>query len=249
MRIFNYLWILLPGLIFQSQMVQAQLNVNASYGHREQNQQIAAAIEIYEQQFSGPNSPVYHGYQYVPFILPARGDPFYPTNKWHEGAVDFEGKVYPHVFLLYDILKDQLVLQSANKLYRILLSKKKVSWFTLDSLRFIKITEKDSDNNDLPPAGYYEQVIQGPVQLLIKRKKSVEIPTVSGTLRSFASQNIYYIKKGNSYHKVRSRHSVLKVLSDQKRAIRRYLRKNKIYFTDNRENAIRQAVIFYNKKN
>ncbi len=236
-------WMLFTGLVLQSSLLFAQQKNNAW-----QSIQIAQATAIYKKQFSGPNTPVYHGYQYIPFIIPASGNPFYPTPDWHSGTVFFQGKRYAHVSLLYDILKDQLVLKSANGLYRIILNKKDVAWFTLDSLRFIHIGRSRSASSDVPPPGYYEQVVVGdPVSLLVKRRKSVATPVSASDTRSFRAQNTYYIKKDNTYYKVRSRHSVLKVLKDQKREIRRYLRQHQIYFNQERARAMRQAVSFYNK--
>lgn len=244
MRNFTCLLIICLAYFFSVKLALAQ-DKDLSKGSW-QNIQIEQAKQVYEQQFSGINSPVYHGYQYVPFILPATGNPFYPSNKWHQGTVDFEGKVYNHLFLLYDILKDQLVLQSAKNKYWILLSDKKVSRFTLDSLYFIKIVRNDSSDRNTPPSGYYERLINGEIKLFVKRKKTVVMPTSPGQSRSFDQENTYYIKKENTYYKVRTKHAVLKVLTDKKRAVRRYLRKNHIYFQD-RENAIIKAVAFYNK--
>lgn len=239
----NLFWLLLTGLVIQSSLLSAQQKEGNWH-----DMQVAQATAVYKKQFSGPNSPVYQGYQYVPFILPATGDPFYPTADWHSGSVLFKGNVYSHLSLLYDILKDQLVLKSANGLYRILLNQKEVGWFTLDSLRFIHIDATQPKGGDVPPPGYYEQLVEAsPVALLAKRKTSVQIPVSSGDTRSFRAQNLYYIKRGHQYYKVRTRHSVLKALKEQRREIRRYLRKRNIYFSQEREQAIRQAVIFYNK--
>lgn len=243
MQQFTYFWFLWAASVFYFEAGAAQ--GTSAPDSAWETSQTAHAAELYRQQFSGPNSPVFRGYQYVPFIFPATGDPFYPDGEWHEGTVDFGGKVYTGLFLLYDILKDQLVLQSEDKLYRILLSREKVAWFTLDSVRFIAVDNEKADDDI--PSGYYEQAAEGAVELLVKRVKRVVIPVSGDGKRLFVAQNLFYIKKEDRYYKIGTKRTVLKVLSDRRRMVRAYLHKQHIWFGRNRENAIREAVSYYNK--
>jgi hypothetical protein len=189
---------------------------------------------------------VYEGHEYLPYVLPARGNAFYVTNKWQDGSVLFKGKLYSHLPLLYDILKDQLVLQSWNKAFRIHLSKQSVGWFNIGTRHFIKVNGADSSKQNTPPAGYYEELVQGPVILLAKRTKTAVIPT-SGDIMEFREDDLYFIKKAGRYYRVKTKRSVLKAISDHKSEIKRYLHKNNIRFGPNRESAMVKMVKYENQ--
>lgn len=137
-------------------------------------------IHVYNEAFTGPNSLLYHGVEYIPNALYIAGDAFFLSDQWRDGDVCIECKVYENVPLLYDIFKDQLVLQSWNKIYRILLDKQNVRWFTIGKHRFVCIDRNDSTEQGIPPSGYYEELIRGPVILLAKRVKSLRAPASAG---------------------------------------------------------------------
>lgn len=213
-----------------------------------QNIQKSHAIALYENLFSGPNSPVYQGHEYLPYVLTARGNAFFITNTWENGSVLFKGRLYSHLPLLYDILKDQLVLRSWNKAFRILLSQQNVGWFNIGAHHFIRVNDEDSSKQSFPPAGYYEELVQGPVLLLAKRIKTVVIPTYS-SIGEFEENDLYYIKKGGNFYRAKSKRSVLKALSDHKTAIKQYLRKNNIIFGSDKEAAMIEMVKYENQLN
>src|SRR5690625_3456987 len=114
-----------------------QTNAAADSFWREQQVIYAAAIE--RKEFSGANALIYQGYEYVPFLLPVSGMPFYLSKEWQKGDVVFKGRQYKGLPLLYDIFKDILILKSPDKMYRIALDGEKVQQFTLDHRRFIHI--------------------------------------------------------------------------------------------------------------
>lgn len=238
----NFIILLVLLIIIPSCILFAQ-NTDSVW----QNRQISNAARFYDEQFSGPNSSVYQGYEYLPYILPARGNAFFITNEWQEGSVFFNGKLYTHLPLLYDVLKDQLVLQSWNKIYRILLSSKNVGWFTIGTHYFIHISH-DSSGKSLPE-GYYEELVRGKTMLLAKRMKIVIAQNALATNKEFTETDLYYIKKMEHYYKVKTKRSVLKVLQDHKKDIRHYLKENDIQFDVNREAAMIEMVKYENLLN
>lgn len=215
----------------------------------QQNIQRSHAIQLYEATFSGPNSPVYQGREYLPYVFPTSGNAFFVSNEWQEGSVFFKGKLYSQIPLLYDILKDQLVLQSWNKIYRIHLSQQNVSWFVIGTHHFIRIDNDDSSGKSFLPAGYYEELVYGETKLLAKRAKAVEAPASTGTTSRFVESDRYYIEKINHYYLVRTKRSVLKVLNDHKKEIKKFLRKNDITFGLNKEGAMVEIVKYENRLN
>ncbi|WP_224999995.1 hypothetical protein [Cesiribacter sp. SM1] len=97
-------------------------------------------------------------------------------------------------------------------------------------------------------SGFYDLLSGGNTQLLVKRRKSVKESIDNNQLhREFIQKNLYFIEKDGQYHPVKSKGSALKVLADQKKEIRQYLKKNKIKFRQNPELALLSMVEYYNQ--
>lgn len=213
-----------------------------------QIRQVRVAKAFEQQEFSGPNAAVYQGYEYVPYFLPVSGTPFYLSKEWHTGDVTFEGVWYSGLPLQYDVFKDQLVLQSPDKMYRIALAMDKVTRFTLgENHSFIRIIKKDSLGTGNLATGYYELLVEGKATLLARRTKVVNVPTEPGMSRNFRETDSYYIKKDGAYFPVRSRKSILNALSDQKAALKKYIRQEHISYRDGREESIVTILRYYDQ--
>lgn len=211
-------------------------------------EQMQGAIRLEQKEFSGPNALVYQGYEYVPYFLPVSGTPFYLSKEWQTGNVEFEGAWYHDLPLLYDVFKDQLILQSPDKMYRIALDMDKVARFTLgaDHL-FVRIIKNDSTGSRNIATGYYELLVEGKASLLARRSKVVNVPTEPGMSRSYRETDSYYIKKEGTYYPVRTKNSVLKVLSDQKAALKKFIRKEHINYREGREDPIITILRYYDQ--
>jgi hypothetical protein len=96
--------------------------------------------------------------------------------------------------------------------------------------------------------GFYDLLSDGNSRLLVKRRKIIKETITSNELhREFIHKNYYFIEKDGVYNPVKNKRSALKVLSDQKKEIRQYLKKNKIKFRKNRELALVSMVAYYNQ--
>lgn len=231
--------------LVQSLALHAQDSLDGNAAAK--NIQVRNAVHVYNEAFTGPNSLLYHGVEYIPNALYVAGDAFFLSDQWRDGDVCIECKVYENVPLLYDIFKDQLVLRSWNKIYRILLDKQNVRWFTIGKHRFVCIDRNDSTEQGIPPSGYYEELIRGPVILLAKRVKSLRAPASAGTVGTFEENDQYYIRKRNEYFRVRTERSLLKIFKNHKRELKQYLSRNRIDFGINKEATMMGMIKYENQ--
>lgn len=212
-----------------------------------QREQVRSAVAAEQVEFSGSNARVYQGYEYVPYFLPVSGTPFYPSEEWQNGSVEFAGTWYHDLSLMYDIYKDQPILQSADKMYRIALSKDMVQRFILANHTFVQILKNDSAGSGNMTSGFYEVLFKGKASLFVRRVKIVNVPTEPGMSRNYQESDTYYIYKRGTYYPVRTNNSVLKVLNDQKSAIKKFIRKENISYKEGREAPILAILRYYDQ--
>ncbi len=82
------------------------------------------------------------------------------------------------------------------------------------------------------------------IQRLIE--KPCRLPIV---IPSFDESVRYYVVKDGNFHVVKTKGSVLQVLSDRKSELKNFLRKNRIRYNDDREKAIVRLTEFYDTLN
>ena len=154
--------------------------------------------------------------------------------------------LYKNIPLLYDIVNDEIVINKYNQTYLMNLPEEKISFFSMLTDTFIRIVP-DSAGKALPGIGFYNRIYNAKMQVLVKRKKVLtEDPPAYGVSQfHYLQRNSYFVKKQKIYFQVSSRKSLFKLFDDKSKEIRRYLRKNKIDFKEQPENAIVQAAQYY----
>ncbi|MFI5156518.1 MAG: hypothetical protein ACHQEM_10045 [Chitinophagales bacterium] len=196
------------------------------------------------------NAHLYNGSEYMQYIVyNPIGDrnPFFLSIFMQNGSIFYDGSLYNDAPLTYDIYKDVLVSLRHNWNYRIQLVTDKVEYFDLAGHHFVRITEdstKLADGN-----GFYENLFSGKsISVLVKRKKKKEERYYNAEFTTFFFPNDhFYIKKDGTYFPVNSKSSVLDVLKDKKKEIRKYLRKNNISFKPYAEYGIIKAAAYYDQ--
>jgi hypothetical protein len=93
--------------------------------------------------------------------------------------------------------------------------------------------------------GFYEPIYIGQLKLYAKRgkKKQETVSQYQSTIQ-YVDRNEYYLKMGEQYHVVGNKRSILSLFPQNKREIRKYLRKNNISFYEEPELALVSAVTY-----
>lgn len=184
-------------------------------------------------------SGLYNGSEYIVYVsLLKDGHPYLDTAQLTAGSVFYDGMLYQNVPMLYDIVKDELIVQHYNKVFYVQLVQSKVENFDFLDRKFVHLG-RDSTQKGNVKNGFYELLYAGNIKLYAKRIKTIQefIPDMQVERRVF-SNNRYFIYKDSTFHEVFTQSSVLKVLADKKSAISQALRKQNVRFRKQREAAM-----------
>ena len=175
------------------------------------------------------------------------GHPYYASDDWVEGTVHYDGDLYEGVAILYDLVSEKVVIEHPYAGIKLELISEKINYFSLPGHRFVRL-DADTMKNSPIRTGFYDVLYDGRVKFYVKRQKEKkEQISTNDILVQFTDIDRLYIFKNGLYLPVKTRSSVLDALKDRKSDIRRFIRKNKIHFRENREEAITRIVSFYDE--
>lgn len=203
------------------------------------------AINAYYQTL-GEESPLYNGSEYLEYAYTLQeGHPFFLSTSFVNGSVILDGMIFRDVPMLYDIIKDQLIIRDFQKVYKINLAADRVQQFFLLGHVFVRLTR---DSTGQIKTGFYDQLYNGKTSLFARREKKIlEKYSNVQISKEVISQNIYYIKKDGVYHAVKNKSSMLAVLKNKKKDVQQYLKTNNIKFKQEPERAMIMAVKYYDQ--
>ena len=189
----------------------------------------AQAVSQYERVLK-PQAHVYEGNQYINHDPRIKIHPYYLVDSLQVGTVVFQGVTYRDVPMLYDIVRDELVVQPPDGGYRLRLRVDKIARFSLGAHQFTRLV---GDSLAGVRTGFYEVIYPGRVKALAKRQKTVHEDISSGSYKAdYLTQDRYLIQKERSFYPVKTKRSVLALFPDQVRALRKYMRTNHLKFND-----------------
>ena len=205
---------------------------------------ISNTIAFYAQK-EGAQSAIYNGCEYQ-FDRINVGHAFFNTARFTSGNIICEDILYPDIPMLYDIVRDVLVIQGLNQIQITSLASNRVSQFTCFGYTFIR-KSGNSSIGSVPEPGFYQRLYDGRIKAWAKNKKTIDEVTDFGyQLKRVAIENSrYYIEKGGTYFEVDGKQSVLNVLRDKKKEISHFITKKKIKFKKDFNNALVQTVAHY----
>ena len=208
------------------------------------------AIQTYHAALT-PETGLYRGGQYVDYAyLISGGHPFLGEGKIKNGSVLYNGILYEHVPLLYDLVKQQVVTYNPANVFKIALINEQIDSFTIGQQIFIRL--RDSLNRTAPRVGFYEQLYKGRITLLKKEKKTMEEDVsnpAEGVKHLVYTTIFYYIKKGDIYYPVNTKRSLLYALGSRSKEAKKFMRKNDLKMRDDKERTLLQISAWYDGLN
>lgn len=207
---------------------------------------IGSPLTLYQSatQFS-PH--LYNGPRYHIYDSRSKEHQFFESEDWQKGSVFYDGQLYRDISLLYDIFKGYVVVYHPERSGLVQLQSERVREFTLTDKRFIKIEKNEEKGVDIP-TGFYQLLYDGKTQVLARRVKERQEQIENNKVTVyFPPKNFFYIKKDGVYHIIRSKKAALALFSDQKSALRKSLRENRINYRKSRYLALVQMATQYDK--
>jgi hypothetical protein len=197
--------------------------------------------------YVAPEVGLYRGTQYVDYDFTVqRGQPFFGPDNIRIGWVWYGGVRYDSVRMLYDLVKDQLVILDPYNVYKISLYMDLVDSFSLDGQLFMRL------GDSLAPAalhsGLWEPVYQSRLVLLKRERKFLHenIVITPDNVRLFIDgYSSYYLKKDGRYYPVNTKKELFELLRDRRSDIRRLIRKSGLRWRTDKDQLLRLTAAWY----
>src|SRR4030095_15092923 len=127
-------------------------------------------------------------YPYSPFI---EGTPYW-IKDWQKGNIVFEGIFYENVIMKYDLVKDKVIVMSAEQgRVPLELLSQRVREFYFLGLKFMYL---DKNSFVSLKKGFYQELTGGSMIALCKTEKMMDERIVGTTIeRKFVQTNKYFI--------------------------------------------------------
>ncbi len=199
------------------------------------------------QEASSNVEQLYNGIEYIGYDTRLKVHPYFASDSFQTGFVQHGGKTFS-VPMLYDIVSDVIVVRHPSA-YRVALQSAEIESFSWLSHTYVRLLERA---NPGLTTGFYDLLYTGPSQLLARRIKTIQINTTSnGDYGVFDPKTTYYIRKKDKdrYYPVKNKKMVLEVLSDRKKELVAYARKQKLRFRPDPEQAIIKLTQQYDELN
>ncbi|MBN1180739.1 MAG: hypothetical protein JXB49_00530 [Bacteroidales bacterium] len=204
------------------------------------NEDIAKIKETYYN--SGFSRSYLHGELYLP-INSLGYHPFFIDDKWTEGDIVYQNKKYQVEGLKYDILKDCIVLFHTyqNKVIPIKLNPIFTREFDIYSKHFRYL---DKDNDFFYKPGYYQVLYDGNTKFYTKWEKVLKISDENRKMEARIIKTSY-IYIGEKYCKVKGKRVILKLMGDQRKEMKSFMKMNDIYYNFDMEKSIYSILEHY----
>ena len=207
---------------------------------------LANTQSVYFKQL-GDQSKLYNGSQYASYgFVFKTGSPYYKSDQFTYGSVLYDGILFNNLPLLYEDLRELLITKKEGYLLQLITAR--VSAFTISGHQFIRLVA-DSSNRGISKTGFYEVLYPGRSLVLKKTYKNIQdVASVSEGLSHFIEESdSYFIKKGNSFIRVKSKNEMFDIFPDHQKEIQLFIKKNKLNFRKDEENTLTQVAAYYDQ--
>jgi hypothetical protein len=169
------------------------------------------------------------------------GRPYFQSNDPQPGTLDYDGQHFAGVQLLYEQVLDQVLLYGPAQAGPVQLIRQKVGAFALVGHHFVRLP---ADSAGVLAEGFYDLVIDGPAQLLVKRAKKLEATTGGYGLKGeYEEVTRFFVQRHAHFYEVNTIKQALAVLADKKTEMQAYARGNRF---DSKEASLTALVRQYN---
>jgi hypothetical protein len=195
----------------------------------------------------GENAHIYTGYEYFTPDRNIKGSPYYLSDSPWPADLIYDDSYYRNIPVLYDVVKDEVVINRLGQNFKISLITDKLKSFTIRRHEFIRIS-RDSSNGVELTTGFYDRLYNGKTIVLAKRRTRLQETYVySQIIYEYIRQDIYYVVVSGQATEVNSKSSVLKLFNSKKSEIKTFIRKNKLNFKSDFEKTLVAVSAYYDQ--
>ncbi len=224
----------------------------ASYGQGAQPAQVTSKntpslpLALYES--ATVLSPhLYNGQRYHIYDSRSKDHQFFELEDWRDGSISYDGQSFDSIPMLYDIVKDKVIIKYVTRSGLIQLQSERVKEFSYINHRFIRIEENKEAGIELS-TGFYDLLYDGKTPVLARRMKQRQEQIENNRVNVyFLEKTFFYIKKDGIYHPIHSKRAALNLFDDQKKVLKKHLRDQRIKYRKAKEKAIVQLATKYDQ--
>ena len=195
----------------------------------------------------GENAHIYNGYEYFTPDRNIKGSPYYLSDGLSPANLSYDDSYYQNIPILYDIVKDLVVINRLGQNYKISLVNDKLSSFSFRNHSFIRVSQ-DSTNGILLATGFYDRLYNGKTKVLAKRQTHLQETYIYSQITyEYIQKDIYYVITGGQVVLVDGKSAVMKLFNARKSEIKSYIKKNKLNFKSDFEKTLIATSAYYDQ--
>ena len=191
----------------------------------------------------GAESLRFNGTTYTNYWHGVNGHPFFESENFKLGNIQFLAVQYQGIPLMYDIEKDLLVSTKYASPEPMALPGDKTRSFSIGQHQFERL---DADNHANIKTGFYEILYRGSINAYVKHQKEIKqsFKTEDRT-PTFFQNDEYYIEKNGRFHAITAASDIASLFTEHQQEIRKKLKDRDINFKKYPEKCLIQIATFY----
>lgn len=188
--------------------------------------------------------PVYNGRLFYTYASSIEGHAFYTTKDWYTGSVLYDGVWYRDLTMMYDLLKDAIIVKHPNGV-PITLYSERIQQFNIAGSYFVRL---GVDKDKVIRPGFYQVMAAGDVTLYARRSKLIEERIVGNEIeRKFIDNNHFYAYTNDSYTWLKKPKTLLSLLNEKKQKVTQYMSAQKVSYKREPERAMLMIAEYNNQ--
>jgi hypothetical protein len=198
---------------------------------------VANTIEYFKNTI-GTNSFLYTGKEYTGYNLAIKGTPYFETDTLQKGDIFYDGHLYKNIPMLYDIVRQVIVIDRYHTNPRISLLSEKIKYFTFDGHKFENARAENGN-------AFFDVLSDGTVAVWARRIKIIRRAVHAEDPDTFTRVDELYVKIGNALFPVTNKSSALQAFDDKRSRVKTFIRKKRLKFKKHLEEDLVQTASFY----
>lgn len=177
-----------------------------------------------------------------------KGHPFLYDNGLFEGSVTFNGVNFSPLTLTYELLSNELILikEVGTQTRELTLNENFVESFVLiDPVTAREHSFERKKLSGVEGEKYYQVVYKGETTCYIYHKKVINNRVTGNYMGEYLYQPVIYIKKGDEFQGCTNKRTFLRLFEDQKKQIRKYIRRNNMRIDGKKPEDIARVLDYY----
>jgi hypothetical protein len=190
---------------------------------------------------------LFNGKEYQDYMLPFdKGHPYFIESNFNKGTISYDGNTYSNVYLLYNLVTDEVIILNSGGILKIQLLKQRVSAFSLSGHTFLHLQPDSNLSKNITP-GFYDILATGKTSLVARRKKNIQTFTKQKLEIEVFEKDRFYLKRNNSYVLLHSKKSLLEQFADKKKEMQQFIRQSNLNYRKDAENFMIKTTGYYNQ--